>query len=189
MESIVCWRADVSWNSDTLATWYEELTHWKRPWCWERLKAREGDDRGWDDCMASPTRWTCLSKLWDLELYREAWRAAVHGVAKRSTQLNDWTAAELIKWNIMSIKSVVLKNLTAVDTVWSHLLPGKSHAQRSLAGYCPWGHKRIGHNLVTRQQQQCWIKKQSPKSTSSMISSVQMSRTCKTKPLFRGTNT
>ena len=36
-----------------LATWCEELTHWKRPWCWERLRAgREGDDRGWDGWMA-----------------------------------------------------------------------------------------------------------------------------------------
>ena len=35
------------------------LTHWKRPWCWERLKAGgEGDDRGWVVWMASPTRWT-----------------------------------------------------------------------------------------------------------------------------------
>ena len=41
-----------------LATWCEELTHWKRPWCWERLKAGEGDDRGWDGWMASPTQWT-----------------------------------------------------------------------------------------------------------------------------------
>jgi len=50
-----CW----SWNSNTLATWCEELTHWKRPWCWERLKVgREGDDRGWDGWMASPTQWT-----------------------------------------------------------------------------------------------------------------------------------
>ena len=41
---------------NTLATWWEELTHLKRPWCWERLKAGgEGDDRGWDGCMASPT--------------------------------------------------------------------------------------------------------------------------------------
>ena len=33
-------------------------THWKRPWCWERLGAGgEGDDRGWDGWMASPTRW------------------------------------------------------------------------------------------------------------------------------------
>ena len=37
----------------------EELTHWKRPWCWERLKAgREEDNRGWDSWMASPTQWT-----------------------------------------------------------------------------------------------------------------------------------
>ena len=48
-----CW----SWNSNTLATWCEELTHWKRPWCWERLKAGECYDRGWDGWMASPTLW------------------------------------------------------------------------------------------------------------------------------------
>ena len=48
-----------SWNSNILATWCEEMTHLKRPWCWERLRAeREGDDRGWDGWMASPTQWT-----------------------------------------------------------------------------------------------------------------------------------
>ena len=50
-----CW----SLNSNTLATSCKELTHWKRPWCWEGLEAGgEGDDRGWDGCMASPTQWT-----------------------------------------------------------------------------------------------------------------------------------
>ena len=40
-------------------TWCKELTHLKRPWCWERLRAGgEGDDRGWDGWMASPTQWT-----------------------------------------------------------------------------------------------------------------------------------
>ena len=29
-----CW----SWNSNTLATWYKKLTHWKRLWCWARLQ-------------------------------------------------------------------------------------------------------------------------------------------------------
>ena len=49
----------LSWNSNSLATWCQELTHWKRPWHWERLKAGgEGDDRGWDGWMASPTQWT-----------------------------------------------------------------------------------------------------------------------------------
>ena len=48
-----------SWNSNNLATWCKELTHLKRPWCWERLKAGGGgDEREWDGWMASPTRWT-----------------------------------------------------------------------------------------------------------------------------------
>ena len=52
-----CW----SWNSNTLATWCEELTHWKRPWCWERLRAGgEGDDRGWDGWMTLVIQWTCV---------------------------------------------------------------------------------------------------------------------------------
>ena len=47
------------WSSNTLTTWHEELTHLKRPWCWERLTAGGvGDDRGWDGWMASPTQWT-----------------------------------------------------------------------------------------------------------------------------------
>ena len=54
----VHWK-DWSWSSNALATWCEELTHWKRPWCWERLKAGgEGDDREWDGWMASPARLT-----------------------------------------------------------------------------------------------------------------------------------
>ena len=49
-------EAPILWPPDM-----EELTHWKRPWCWERLKAGgEGDDRGWDGWMASPTQWTWL---------------------------------------------------------------------------------------------------------------------------------
>ena len=48
-----------SQNSHTLAIWCKELTHLKRPWCWERLKAgEEGDDREWDGWMASLTQWT-----------------------------------------------------------------------------------------------------------------------------------
>ena len=62
---------DWGWssNSNTLATWWEELTHWKRPWCWERLKAGgERDNKGWDGWMASPTQqtwvWTNSGNWW-----------------------------------------------------------------------------------------------------------------------------
>ena len=52
----------------TLATWCKELIHWKRPRCWERLKAGgEGDNRGWDGWMASLTHWTWVwasSRSW-----------------------------------------------------------------------------------------------------------------------------
>ena len=49
-----------------LATWSKELTHWKIPWCYERLKAGgERDDRGWGGWMASLTLWTWVwSSLW-----------------------------------------------------------------------------------------------------------------------------
>ena len=93
-----CW----SWISNTLATSCEELTHLKRPWCWERLRVGgEGDDRGWHGWMTSPTQWTWVwvdsgswrwtgrpGVLWFMGSQRHDW----------ATELN-WTEAEvLIRW-------------------------------------------------------------------------------------------
>ena len=61
-------RADV--EAKTPILWLPDMKSWLiwRPWCWERLKARgEGDDRGWDSWMASPTQWTWVwvnSRSW-----------------------------------------------------------------------------------------------------------------------------
>ena len=61
---------------NTLAIWCEEPTHWKRPWCWEKLKVgREGDNRGWDGWMASATWWT-----WVWVSSRSSWWTGKPGV-------------------------------------------------------------------------------------------------------------
>ena len=92
----------LSWNSSTLATSCEELTHWKRLWCWEGLGARgEGDDRGWDGWMASPTQWTCIwvnSRSW--------WWTGSPGVLQFMGSQRVWQdwATEL-NWTILSSNS------------------------------------------------------------------------------------
>ena len=87
-----------SWISNTLATWFEELTHLKRPWCWELLRAGgEGDDRGLDGWMASPTQWT-----WVWVNSRSWWWTGTPGMLRfmgSQRVWHDW-ATEL-NWNIV----------------------------------------------------------------------------------------
>ena len=85
-----CW----SWSSNMSAIWYKQLTHWKRPWCWERLRAEgEGGDRCSDGWMVSLTQWT-----WVWANSRRWWWTGKSGELqstipqKSQTQLNDWTA-------------------------------------------------------------------------------------------------
>ena len=99
-----CW----SWNSNTLATWCEKLTNWKRPWCWETLKAGgEGDDRGWAVWMASPTWWT-----WVWASFRSWWWIGRPGVLQSmGSQSWPW----LSNWTELNIINDILKKRVAIS--------------------------------------------------------------------------
>ena len=109
-----------------LATWYEELTHWKRPWFWERLRAGgEGDDRGWDGWMASPTRWAWVwvnSGSW--------WWTGRPGVLwfMGSQRVMDWT--EQLNWTCGSADKESSCNAGDLG-----LIPGLERSPREGNGY------------------------------------------------------
>ena len=111
-----CW----SWSSNTLATWCEELTHWKRPWCWEGLGAGgEGDDRGWDGWMASLTRWT-----WVWASSGRWWWTGRPGVLQsvRSRKVrHDWATEMNSEHNTLQAQGLALAMLLCPRD-----LPGKS---------------------------------------------------------------
>ena len=88
-----CW----SWSSYISATWCEEPTHWKGPWCWERLMAEgEVGNREWNGWMASPTQWKWA---WP----KSGWRTGKPGVlqfmwSQSQMKLSDWTTAMVDAW-------------------------------------------------------------------------------------------
>ena len=110
-----------NWNSNTWAPWCEELTHLKRPWCWERLKAGgEGDDREWDGWMASPTQWTWVwvnSGSWWWTGRRGMLRFMVSQRVRHdwATEVNWRLNLEIDSKMINALGSVVPKNLWGVS--------------------------------------------------------------------------
>ena len=83
-----CW----SWSSNALATCFEELTLWRRSWCWESLRVEEEGDRGWDGWMTTLTWWT-----WVWASSGRWWRTGRPGVlqsirSQSQTRLSQGTA-------------------------------------------------------------------------------------------------
>ena len=108
-----CW----SWNSKTLATWCEELTHLKRSWCWARLRAGGGgDNRGWDGWMASLTQWT-----WVWVDYRSWWWTGRPGVLQSmglQRVRHDWVTE--LKWKLIlfPVLNLVVSLIDASHISW-----------------------------------------------------------------------
>ena len=109
-----CW----SWSSNTLATWCEEPTSWKRHWFWERSRKRGGgwQRMRWLDSITDSMDMS-LSKLWEIVKDREAWHAAIHEVIKCWTRLSK-TEQQTIKililftdpYSIYSFLFILLKD-------------------------------------------------------------------------------
>ena len=116
-----CWSS----SSNTLATWCTELTHLKRPWCWERLKAGgEANDRGWDGWMASLTQWT-----WIWVGSGSCWwtgNPALYGVTKSQTRLSDWTELNwtdgAFKKKSKYIKDVQIKKRSKIISIFRSMM-------------------------------------------------------------------
>ena len=114
-------RTDAEVEVPIQATWYEELTPWKKPWCWGRFRARgEEGNRGWDGWMASLTQriwvWASSGRWW-----RTIWCAAVHGVSKFWTQLSNWTITTrgVVVLRSTGLQGPCLLNLKTEERTWS----------------------------------------------------------------------
>ena len=100
----------LNWSSNTLATSCEELIPWKRPWCWEGLGAGgEGDDRGWDGWMASPTRWT-----WVWVNSRRWWWTGRPGVLRfmgSQRAGHDWVNWTELNWRVQPQRACLYSSI------------------------------------------------------------------------------
>ena len=109
-----------------LATWCEQLTHLKRPWCWERLNAGgEGDNRGWNGWMASPTQWA-----WAWVNSRSWWRTGRPGMLQSMgsqrvgynwvTELNlwSWACPLIFSWEMCDDSKENAGNAWKISPKW-----------------------------------------------------------------------
>ena len=146
-------------DSRTLATSCEELTHWKRLWCWEGLGAgREGDDRGWDGWMASLTWWMWVwvnsGSWWWTGRPGVLWFMGSQWVGHDwATELN-WTESSdkepacqcrrHKRWGFdPCVGRIPLRRAWQPTPVF---LPGESHGQKTLVGNSSEGYKESEGN-------------------------------------------
>ena len=139
-----CWN----WSSNILATWCAELTHWKQPWCWERLKAGgEGDNRWWDSWIASPTWW-----IWVWASSGSWWwtgkPGVLHSMGHKESDMTEW-----LNWTFGFIfDSLVGSGLCCLISIYLWI-PQISSCYWFLISYY-WGQK--GYLIQFQSFEICW---------------------------------
>ena len=129
------WK-DWCWSINILGTWCKQLTHWKKPWCWERLKAEVTEDEivGWHHWCTGHE----LGQLWEMVRDREVWHAAVYGVMKSWTLLEDWTNSKKLTTLFFSLE----KEVATHSSVLAWRIPGTGEPD----GPPSMGSHRVGHD-------------------------------------------
>ena len=140
-----CW----SWNSNTLATWCEELTHLKRPDAGKDWRQEEKGMRGWDGCMASPTQWTWVwvnSESW--------WWTGRPGLLQSMGSQkvrHDWVTE--LNWTVMNYNIIALQSLD-LFTSWTlviHILDWEGGLETGGLLVDPLNKKFMHHISILRQ--------------------------------------
>ena len=88
-------RTDAEAEAESPIHWPPDVKSWlwKRSWCWERLKIKEGNDRGGEVDSITNSMDMNLSKLREMVEDRGAWCVAAHGVPRSQTGLSNWATA------------------------------------------------------------------------------------------------
>ena len=128
---------------NTLATWCKEPAHWKRPWCWERLRAgRKGVNRGWDGWMASSTQWT-----WVWVSSRSWWQTGRPGVLRSTGSQrvrHNWVTRHACLVRIFNLRNCQSIFQSSCTVLYSYQLCGRilisvHHHQHLILSVFPLG--------------------------------------------------
>ena len=166
-----CW----SWSSNTFATWCEELTHWKRPWCWESLKAEgKADNRGWDGWMASPTQWTWVwANSWSWQ-----WTGRPGELQSMASQRIRHEWATELSWTEIYSKVCLTKNFRSIFCLIQNFCLGKKIKEKNaivILKVCSTGSKiRQGEEEKGKNAQLfCWWFWSKPQTNHILRNSIQ----------------
>ena len=138
--------------------WWAAVYGVTQSWTWLKRLSSSSSSFGFGEGNGNPLQYSCLENFMD----RITWRAIVHAVKKKSVQ-NDWVtnAGGWVAKNLLAVKETpAMQEMWVRSLGWKDplekematspiFLSGKSHGQKSLEGYSPWGRKESNSTEVT----------------------------------------